>query len=509
MSSLPRRTTSSVSVHPADTVNTMLTHEPGTTHSAPLSLPFGQSVSCRLAALVCLPCLLLLPACALPGSLKTSADHVYSKVSPSGLSQSTSRAEWPNEQFPPTPAAAAVQTSHADYGDTFTQNEGASTAEAVGVAQVAADSLPADDALPIVDAKVMRVSYETGAATSAATVHTSHPLATYAQAEPRVCDPAQPAYGIPAETVGAALVDSYPEEYIFDGGDRGTPVHYVGGSMQGLETEDTVVEYTNRSGEHRVRPSNRVAVYAPRFGSVRTVAGPHNDVKVDTAVGTVDVSGVGNLLASNGHAQSVEHTLIEGLAARSRADGVETDIIPHASEQTDLPHQSSKADAGHENRATSAAGTLHVRLTAKQRQHLQNAVSWTRDTFPQVSAATSQATQIRATFKPEEVIGLEDQRKDGPLRIIKLADKETAQTGEIITFTIHYQNLSDFEVSNVRIIDNLTPRLEYIQDSARADREGDTSVEPNGEGSHRLVFEFDEPLPGQASGTIVFSARVR
>jgi len=38
----------------------------------------------------------------------------------------------------------------------------------------------------------------------------------------------------------------------------------------GLDTEDTVAEYTDHLGRRRVKPTNRVAVYAPRFAAVRT-----------------------------------------------------------------------------------------------------------------------------------------------------------------------------------------------------------------------------------------------
>jgi len=52
---------------------------------------------------------------------------------------------------------------------------------------------------------------------------------------------------------------------------------------------------------------------------------------------------------------------------------------------------------------------------------------------------------------------------------VKLADKQIAKPGDIVTFTIRYDNIGDREVHDVVIIDNLTPRLEYIEDSAECD----------------------------------------
>ena len=108
------------------------------------------------------------------------------------------------------------------------------------------------------------------------------------------------------------------------------------------------------------------------------------------------------------------------------------------------------------------------------------------------------------------MIGREDMRKTkGELRIIKVADKETAKHGEIVTFTIRYDNLGDRELHHIRIIYNLTPRLEYVKDSADSDRKGKLLVEDNAEGSLVLKFELTEPLKGHTGGVVKFQARVK
>ena len=95
------------------------------------------------------------------------------------------------------------------------------------------------------------------------------------------------------------------------------------------------------------------------------------------------------------------------------------------------------------------------------------------------------------------------------LRIVKLADKKTAVPGDDIEFTIRYDNLGTREVHHIRIVDNLTPRLQYLDDSATSDRVGQLLLEDNGEGSQILVWELEEPLPGKTGGVITFKARVR
>ena len=59
------------------------------------------------------------------------------------------------------------------------------------------------------------------------------------------------------------------------------------------------------------------------------------------------------------------------------------------------------------------------------------------------------------------------------------------------------------------IVDNLTPRLEYVEDSATCDVAGVLEVEDNGEGSVILRWVLDEPLPGRSGGVVTFQARVR
>ena len=65
-----------------------------------------------------------------------------------------------------------------------------------------------------------------------------------------------------------------PQEYIFDGGDRDPQVRLREDLTQtGLDPEDTVIQYTTKTGVTEVQSGCRVAIYAPRFGSVRKRTG--------------------------------------------------------------------------------------------------------------------------------------------------------------------------------------------------------------------------------------------
>ena len=136
--------------------------------------------------------------------------------------------------------------------------------------------------------------------------------------------------------------------------------------------------------------------------------------------------------------------------------------------------------------------------------------TWTRELNPVVMANQTGGQEVYAMFKVAELVGIEEKhKKPGTLRIVKLADKDSAKPGDVITFTIRFDNLGDRELQHVRIIDNLTPRLEYIDDSATSDQQGSTHVDDNGEGSQVIRFELDSPLKGHTGGVISFQVRLR
>jgi uncharacterized repeat protein (TIGR01451 family) len=155
-------------------------------------------------------------------------------------------------------------------------------------------------------------------------------------------------------------------------------------------------------------------------------------------------------------------------------------------------------------------GQLRQSDEARLAVSIQSAANWTRDQNPVIAASSQQGNELRSHFRDQELVGREN-RFNGKarLRVVKLADKAIAEPGDIVTFTIRYDNIGDREVHAVVIVDNLTPRLEYIEDSATCDSNGVLETEDNGEGSLILRWVLDEPLAGRAGGVVTFQARVR
>ena len=349
----------------------------------------------------------------------------------------------------------------------------------------------ADDADQV---KIIPLSHRT---TSSVDDTDSH---VFTAAEPRT----GPAFGRMSPS------ELYPDEYLADGGDRQLPVHYFGGSRQGLETEDTVAEYSDHRGESHVRASNRVAIYSPRFGSVRVVEGTDSGTQIQYAVKTTESSSVGSLERDEAIHQSVAEESLAAAGSWRKVDGSDAHKSAAESSATSRPQRTDKADQGLQAESVNGMQILEREQGTRFHQELANAAVWSREQFPKLSGATAQAAQTQTRMTAQSTVGIDDQRaRNSEVHIIKLADHDSAKSGDIIRFTIRFINTGDYDLHDVRIVDNLTPRLQFIQDSVQTDREGDVVTKPNGEGSEILTFVLDAPLPAHQSGTIKFEVRVK
>lgn len=300
----------------------------------------------------------------------------------------------------------------------------------------------------------------------------------------------------------------YKDEYLCDGGDRGYPIHYDDYNRQGLETEDTVAEYVDSSGDFRVKASNRVCVYAPRFAAMRTIDAPYTGTGLAGIASADRATRTGGMLANTGFDTQTQQTPVVGVNMRSRASGVDVPVGLDDLDQNTNLGQYSRYRSGHQEVSFLLSGVLKEAEEAWLAKRIQAAVEWSQVQFPQITGRTQAAQEVRAQFKPKEMIGVEDEGQ-GELRIVKMADRQEALPGDVITFTLRYDNIGDGRLYHIRIVDNLTPRLELVEDSETSDRGGRIFYEDNSEGSLVLTFELDEVLPPKTGGVVTFQARVR
>ncbi len=307
-----------------------------------------------------------------------------------------------------------------------------------------------------------------------------------------------------------ALAEQFPDEYLFDGGDRDYPVHYDGVLMMGVETEDTVAEFRDHNGDRKVKASNRVAIYSPRFAAVRSFTSISEGTNIQRPISNVDQVQGAALRQKVGGKTGVQRDRVQGVRMRSRASGI-------FSQSTRRDVSAAKGMAQHvkllnlfEGVQFQQDGRIRQSEMAQLHRGMNSAATWSRNLNPVIVASLTATQEVYANFKVAELVGIDEgHKKPGHLRLVKLADKEVAKPGDVITFTIRFDNLGDRELRNVRLIDNLTPRLEYVDDSATSDLPGSINVDDNGEGSHILRLELDNPLAGHTGGVITFQAKLR
>ena len=307
------------------------------------------------------------------------------------------------------------------------------------------------------------------------------------------------------------LAEKFPDEYLCDGGDRALPIHYDGFSRNGLDTEDTAAEFKDHTGKSRVRPSNRVCIYAPRMSTVRTISRPHEGMALDeiARVGqSVGTDQVHTRLKASNH---VKNEMSGRMLVRSRASGLESEQFQGNLSQVKRLVIHEKLLNVYQDLTFVQFGKLEATDAARLNFGIQASLIWSREQNPVMSAKSEIAMTGIYEAHVATIVGIDDKKSDEPgkLRVVKLADKQTALPGDVVEFTIRYDNLGPNTVNQVRIVDNLTPRLAYVEDSATSDRDGRLVVQDNGEGSLVLTWELSKSLPPNTGGVVTFKARIR
>lgn len=299
------------------------------------------------------------------------------------------------------------------------------------------------------------------------------------------------------------------DEYLCDGGDGGLPVGVrEDWKIDGLEQEDTVAHYDTVDGKTFVTPSNKVCVYAPRFGAVRRVINLNEYARYDMPNGFDNPLRVVKLEENE-----------EVLATKSQ---IEPSINRKDELLSTLDERQKLGELGQEVQLLEFDGSLapyanlqivRTGLAVNEEKALVarsslSAITWTGDQAAQVTIDSDQAQEAVVDQQPGIVYHTKDPTKPR-LRLIKLASKSAAKQGEEIEFTLRFDNIGSQEMGNVTIVDNLTTRLEYVPDSAKSSVEADFSTESNSAGSLVLRWEIKDPLPAGKGGILQFKCKVR
>lgn len=302
------------------------------------------------------------------------------------------------------------------------------------------------------------------------------------------------------------------QEYIFDGGDL-DPALLVrkDRSVAGLNPTDTVAYYETYDGRLCVTPTNRVPIYAPRFGAVRQVTGA---VLSEHALATERI--LAPVAPSRFEDNNLVSSMVQPVAAqgedkvslidafRDRNGGVPiAQVIP--------PQRMSDAIVPFEAVDFFRTGVLKHEDLAVLGQFFQNAKSWETPESLEVLIEGQEASIVRDTKQPQDVHVYDLPPGKCSLRICKAASHMIANSGDQITFTIRFDNIGTQPIEKVVILDSLSPRLDYIQDSQQCSVTPPPAftAEPNDVGSTILRWEFKSSLKAGEGGVLHFRCLVR
>ncbi len=71
------------------------------------------------------------------------------------------------------------------------------------------------------------------------------------------------------------------------------------------------------------------------------------------------------------------------------------------------------------------------------------------------------------------------EHKGARIRLCKVASEQMANPGDVISFTIRFDNVGEQPLSNLVITDSLTPRLEFVPGSDKSSLKGRFTATPN------------------------------
>ncbi|QDS94934.1 hypothetical protein FF011L_37180 [Roseimaritima multifibrata] len=300
-----------------------------------------------------------------------------------------------------------------------------------------------------------------------------------------------------------------PQEFLCDGGDLSGNAHVrQDDALVGIDLEDTVVKYTTQKGEIHVQPSNRVCIYAPRFAAVRKVTEAVAGEQTVAALGYDVPEGPGRIdLNQPSSAVTAQHSLERQVVSRT-VDAMRDLDRGMPIEGVDQPLLAEDTLAILQNLSLISQGMLTEADKPWLSKGALAAETWTIEENVAVTVAdVSPVEQIR--HAAAEGLTLYEFPDAGRLRIVKLADKQDALPGEIVTFLLRVDNVGDSPVRDVVLTDNLTNRLEYVADSQTCSSGAEFETEVNIGGSLRLTWKLTDTLKVGESSSIRFRCKVR
>ena len=302
------------------------------------------------------------------------------------------------------------------------------------------------------------------------------------------------------------------DEYIINGDDTGKPAYVEDWTVHNFDAGNTIAHFDTLDGKVVVEPSNKVHIYAPRFGAIRKIEGLLHEGQVTALIETR------NRQVSSQNRNAIQTGFTEQEAGTKYAR-TQDQLSSIDGQRRGAGMESAQGLGGYNNfqvvdsdsmillqRSFGFEGSVRTQLD----RGAINARAWQGNEAVRIQInelAPMTATEIDGAsvyFQVED-----KQSKTSKLRLIKVASKESALPGEIVEFTLRFDNIGNQLLGNVTILDDLTGRLEFLPGTAVASLKSGFVPQLNARGTLTLRFEIIDPLPPGEFGVIQFQCRVR
>jgi uncharacterized repeat protein (TIGR01451 family) len=302
-------------------------------------------------------------------------------------------------------------------------------------------------------------------------------------------------------------------EYLVGGSDAGMPVSVAQDwTVRNFGTGETVAHFDTLDGRVIVQPSNRIHIYAPRFGAIRKVEGLLNEGQVTALVATR------SQLTSSQNNTAIQTGFTEQ-EAKVRQTRIQDQLNSIEGQRRSADMGASNALIGYDNFQVVDSDSMVLlqrtfgfggKVKAQLDRGAMNARAWQGSEGLKVQInelAPMIASNIEGAASLFQV--RDEQSRVSQLRLIKVASKESALPGEIVEFTLRFDNVGNQLIGNVTILDDLLGRLEFLPGTAVSSLAAGFVPQLNSSGSLTLRFEITDPLAAGDFGVIQFQCRVR
>jgi uncharacterized repeat protein (TIGR01451 family) len=303
------------------------------------------------------------------------------------------------------------------------------------------------------------------------------------------------------------------DEYLCDGGDRGTrAAPTLSGRISGVEPRDAVVRFDITLRDQivtRILPTNVVCIYAPRFAEVRTSAGANENVDIRSPLVDVTTQKHERTESEATPKRLVQKQAPELARNRARAAGYKA--------RTELDETSgNRGPAEYDNAAHVAIDEQRQRPElARSRQspvqikEKRRAIGIKTLEGPVMTGIVEGRSQAISVWGPHVMTGLETPPNRPGLAVVKLVNPAEAEPGDTLTYVIMYRNMGNSPIRSLVIVDSLLPRLEYLPGTSKGPEGTVFTTAVNRAGTTELHWELPGSLAPGVAGHVSFQAVVR